>query len=108
MSLPGMPVLTGADIQRELDARMTIEIDAALLRFRRALELKDGSLLSCQDHKRAAAVPGRSFEVAYFAPEAQHRIAECEELGPSDHGVYGRITPEQIADIVNLRGGLKA
>ena len=107
MIRPGQPVLTGEDIQRELDARLYTQ-DVATLRFRRALKLKDGSLLSCQDHKRAAAVPGRSFEVAYFAPEAQHRTSDCEELGPSDHGVYGRITPEQIADIVNLRGGLKA
>lgn len=74
----------------------------------RYLELADGSRLSCQDHAHAAADPGESFEVAYFAPGRPCEVAECEELGESDYGVYPRITPAQIADVVNARGGLKA
>lgn len=78
------------------------------LRFIRNLKLADGSRLSCQDHAHAAADPGESFEVAYFAPGKPCEFAECEELGDSAYGVYPRITPAQIADVVNARGGLKA
>ena len=97
---------TAETIQSELDARLYSQ-EVTGLRFRRALELKDGSRLSCQDHSIAVAHPGRSFEVALFDPCSRYDFAEIEELGQSVDGVYGWVTPEQIADIVNLRGGLK-